>query len=46
MLYVLNPDLIEINLLLCMSMEGWTLGFLFSLGNTEIEPQNILWSGG
>ena len=29
MLYVLNPDLVEIDLLFCMPMEGWTLGFLF-----------------
>ena len=33
MLYVLNPDLIEIDLLLCMSMESWTLGFLFFIRN-------------
>ena len=41
MLHVLNPDLIEIDLLLCMPMESWTLGFLFSLGNAEIESRNI-----
>ena len=48
MLFVLNPDLIENDLLICMPMESWTFFsvIIFIDCNAEIESQNILYSGG
>ena len=46
MLLVLNPDLIENDLLLCMPIKSWTLLFFFINCNAEIESQTILCSGG
>ena len=45
-LYVLNLDLIEIDLLLCMPMESWTLGFLFFIRQCRNRVAKYLWSGG
>ena len=41
-LYVLNPDPIEIDLLLCMPMESWTLGFLFFI-STPYNVGSVMW---
>ena len=37
----LNPDLIEIDLLLCMLMESWTLGFLFFIRQCRNKSRKI-----